>query len=169
MLDYAIYKTKGAAKFFLLRPHFYCKKCGEKNWTRASHMRNTSCSEKMAGRPGAVLVELATPKTDKLYDWENKIKIALSIDDIGRVLSAFKTKSKIEIFHDPNKGREGEGKISKKLIFSPGNKNGTFFLQGWVSSAGNKHEVKVSISENELVVLTLLFSNAVSTCLGWNK
>jgi hypothetical protein len=173
-IQYSIYKGKsgkwGAVQFNFQPPHFYCSTCRTKNFETFEPLCQCSNS-KMIQREGAVFMEITSATAADKYDWENKIVIALSVDDLSKMIIGMTTGSETKILHDPGAGSEYKGKIRKNLnLVSPKG-----VLEGCMLSvtetddtnteATKKHTVP--LSPDNLVVLTQLFRSAIVNCLAW--
>lgn len=176
-LQYSIYKGKagkwGSVQFNLSPPHHHCSnpRCKVKNFD--SPEQKCDCSDvKMIQREGTIFLEITSAKAPDVYDWDNKITMALSINDMGKILVALRTGSALELLHDPGAGSESKGKIRKYLnISSPkGIENGCILNASETNSmteqAPKKHMVPMTL--DEVTVLATLLQAAIGRCLAWS-
>lgn len=117
------------------------------------------------GKPspeGFVLIEASRAIDKNIYDWDNKVTFALSVDDIGKFLVLVRSGG--EIFHE-NKG------TNKKLKLQPGNEdkngNATWMFGLEAGSGEARQTVSLPISESEMNVIRSLLTKAISGALGW--
>ena len=116
-------------------------------------------------RGGAVFLEAASAKAERLYDWENKIVFALSPKDIGMLLVGFK-QGKAKIFHDPGAQTESQGNIVKTLFLQSASP-GTWFLTLTEKQGEAEKQFKVSVTSDEARVLSELLAYSLPQLLGW--
>lgn len=171
--QYAVYKgTSGAIQFHLLPACYICKECKEKNAINWQHIKNTDCKNRMELRPGAVLVEITNGVSQHKYDWDNKIKFALSAQDLSAILNAFAQGDRVRRFHDPHKGQPGrEGLITRALEFQPG-KDGGYIVKAQQISKSLSGEEKtirhnVGLNADEVRTLRILFGSVLPKLLAW--
>jgi hypothetical protein len=121
--------------------------------------------------PGVVFVNACSSTGPNVYDWDNKFVFALSIGDLGKILHYFVSageKESLNLVHDPNKGKEGEGSTIKSMSFYT--QNGC--LQGAMitcttKTGDNVATHKIPLSGDEVIVLKSLFDAAIPRLLGW--
>ena len=185
-LQLAFYKGSkgrwGAAQLQLQKPHFYCKTCKTKNFThrgQAESCKQKGCDPVLASREGCVFVDITSAKPDDTYDWDNKICIALSIYDIGKILIVLENTvilkqgepgPECSILHDPGANSNARGKIMKTLkISSPkGVTTAGVILQATQKTTGQDTKVHtVPLSPSEAKILTVALRSAVSAAIGW--
>lgn len=180
-LQYAIYKGKnktggvpsfGAAQFNLADAHHYCDTCKEKNykgdWHPTEGTSLSSCKGKMLTREGCVFVEITSAKAPDVYDWDNKIIMALSVTDLSKLLLTLRTGVECKLFHDPGAGSEKMGAIKKTFnVQSPkGIENGCMIYATMTNGTDNRKHT-VPLSSDECCALGLLVAAAVPRCLNW--
>ena len=143
-LQYAIYKGKGgnfgAMQFSLQKPHFYNGK--QKDFTGEVALdENRKLREGWRQREGCVFLEITSTKEKDVYDWENKITMALSVNDLGKVLMGLMTGNEVKIMHDPGAKTDTAGTVQKYLgITSPnGTKEGCFFSASQINGDIQQH------------------------------
>lgn len=177
-LQYAIYKgtggKHGAIQFNLQLPHYYKGK--DKSFD--GRFQGESIFEVVDGRPrlkegwkireGAIFLEIASAKDKNVYDWENKIILALSVSDMGKVLVTLLTGNECNIMHDPGAKSESQGAVKKYLnITSPkGTMAGVIFTATQVAG-GQKKTHTVPLTGDEVIVLGQLLRSAVSSAMNW--
>ncbi|KDD76494.1 Whirly transcription factor [Helicosporidium sp. ATCC 50920] len=143
--NYTIYKVckgKGAVTLKLIRP----------TWVRSGSGNGISIQ-----RDGTLLLEFATAKAEREYDWDRKETFALSAVECAEILEAAEAKGEVSFFHDPHKMGRQEGQVTKTLRMSTG-AGATCFLNLSVAdkSANARHQFSVPVSKAELRVLRVL-------------
>lgn len=115
---------------------------------------------------GAVFID-AAPAIDKnTYDWKNKIIFALSVTDIGMVLTGFR-QGKFDIYHDPDAQTDKRNTRGKRLSLESGEIPGTFFLRLTEKAGENTKKVNISLQSHEACILMGLLEDAMPKMLGW--
>jgi hypothetical protein len=172
-LQYQIYKGKGAkfgaAQFNLAPSHMYCELCKAKNYNGETHPNTgNACSGKMISREGCVFLEITSPSAPDVYDWANKIIIALSVTDLGKLLVGLRAGTEVKLLHDPGAGSDKMGQIRKTLNFvSPNGLEQGGILTAGETSGDNKKQHKVPFTGDEVLVLAVLVQTAISRCMNW--
>lgn len=170
-LQFAIYKgmknSWGALQLNLAPPHYYSGK--QKDFTGYEAMENGALRDGWKVREGTIFLEMTSTKDDNVYDWDNKIVLALGITDVGKILHALFTGQECKIMHDPGAKSETQGKVRKNLrVASPhGTAKGCMIGTSQIS-AGQKKEHSVPLSGDELIVLKELLQAAIPQMLKWN-
>lgn len=169
-LQYSLYKGMsgkwGALQLNLQPPHFYKGK--ERDYVGTTAIKDGKLQEGWESREGAIFLEITSTKDKNVYDWENKIVMALSVNDMGKLLLTLATGSECNIMHDPGAKSEQAGTIKKYLtVQSPkGLTEGCFFRVNQTQGAQTKkHEVPVG--PDEVMVLRSLLQAAISRSLNW--
>ena len=172
--QYSIYKgtggNYGAIQFNLQLPHFYKDK--QKDFTGQEAFEIVDGRKRLRDgwkeREGAVFLEITSAKGKNEYDWDNKVIMALSVNDIGKVLECFLTGKECKIIHDPGAKTSAAGNVQKYLtIESPnGTANGCMFKVNKVVG-DNRVSHTVPVAASELIVLKSLLTSAISRSLGW--
>ena len=169
-LQYSLYKGTGgkwgALQFNFSGPHFYHGK--EKDFTGAQALKDGKLQEGWDQREGAIFLEVTSTKAPNVYDWENKVVMALSVNDIGKLLFTLATGEPCNIMHDPGAKSENQGQVKKFLnVTSPqGLKSGVMF-QVTQSQGDTKKSHSIPVSADEVMVLRSLLTAAISRSLGW--
>ena len=173
-LTYAIYKGTGgkfgALQFRLSAPHFYCGK--EKDYTGSKAFEvvdgKSQLKQGWQSRDGAIFLEATSAKDKNVYDWENKIVMALSVNDMGKVLLTLVTGNECSIMHDPDAKSEKAGTIRKFLnIISPNGTTQGCMVSVSMSAAGQTKKHTVPMTGDEVMVLRQLLQTAISKALSW--
>ena len=168
--QFAIYKGTsgkfGALQFNVADRHFFKGK--EKDFTGAQALKDGKLQEGWDQREGCVFLEITSTKAPNVYDWENKIVMALSITDMGKLLLTLATGDDCSIMHDPGAKSESSGQIKKYLkVTSPqGLKSGVMFMVNQTQGEQKKSHL-VPVSPDEVMVLRALLTTAISRSLGW--
>lgn len=120
---------------------------------------------------GAVFLSAAPCTGNNIYDWDNKINMALSLSDISIILNTFRAPPAPgadgeSLFHDKFKGSDREGQIITKLTIKRTERG------GWRWGLGRKERgewryVNVPISDGETIEIRALLERAVIRVLGW--
>lgn len=173
-MQYAIYKgtggKHGAVQFNFQRPHYYNGK--QKDFTGDTAFVVSEGKRQLAQgwqpREGAIFLEITSTKDKNVYDWENKVVIALSIDDMGKVLETLLTGSECKLIHDPGAKSESAGVIKKFLtVTSPKGVKEGCIISCTQQSGGDTRTHTVPITAAEVLVLRSLLSAAISKSLNW--
>lgn len=180
-LQLAFYKgvggKHGALQFNPQRPHYYVKgKPGLKNFDgkfipdswKQQHSELTR--DDLTSREGAIFMEITSAKGKNEYDWDNKITMALSVNDLGKlllVLEAFAPE--VKIMHDPGAKSATAGKVQKYLnVNSPkGLKEGCFVSVTEKRADGDTKTHKVPLSADEVCLLRTAIRGFIPTALAW--
>jgi hypothetical protein len=166
-LQYAIYKGTGGkygcVQFSLQKPHYYHGK--QKDFSGSEALQDGKLKEGWKIREGCVFMEITSAKDKNVYDWDNKVIMALSVSDIGKLLVALSKTGKTEIMHDPGAKTEHQGAVKKFLNVDVTEKG--VMLSCTQTSTGEKKNHAVPVSPDEAAVLRQLLQSAVSASLGW--
>lgn len=173
-MQYAIYKgtggKHGAIQFNFQRPHYYNGKQKDFTGDTAFELKEGKRQLRDGWQPreGAIFLEITSTKDKNVYDWENKVVIALSIDDMGKVLETLVTGNECKLLHDPGAKSESAGAIKKFLtVTSPkGIKEGCL-ISCSMTSGGQTKSHMVPITASEVLVLRSLLQAAISKALNW--
>ena len=173
-MQYAIYKgtggNHGAVQFNFQRPHFYSDKRKDFTGDEAFEVRDGRRALKQGWkeREGAIFMEIASTKDKNVYDWDNKIVMALSIDDMGKLLNTLITGEECKLMHDPGAKSEAAGAVKKYLnVSSPkGIKEGCI-VSATQMSGGDRRSHTVPVSPSEVIVLRSLLHSAIPKALNW--
>lgn len=173
-MQYAIYKgtggKHGAVQFNFQRPHYYNGK--QKDFTGETAFSvmdgKRQLREGWQPREGAIFLEITSTKDKNVYDWENKVVIALSIDDMGKVLETLLTGNECKLIHDPGAKSESAGVVKKFLtITSPKGVKEGCIISCTQQSGGDSRNHSVPIAASELIILRSLLTSAISKSLNW--
>ncbi len=175
-ITYKIFKgikgSWGALNLSLNDAHAFCsnKACKVKNYQDSIQLCDCS-NAKMTVREGNLFIELASATGPNVYDWENKVIMALSVEDLGKLIIGLRTGESVSLFHDPAMNTEFAGKKKKILSFSSpkGVKEGGMLrLSENNELADGPKEHTVPLSSSECLILGTLMQAAISRCLGWS-
>jgi len=175
-MQYAIYKgmggNNGAVQFNFQRPHFYKEGTRLKDFTGEEAFQIIEGRRRLRDgwkeREGAVFLEITCTKGKNVYDWDQKIILALSIEDIGKVLLTLHTGDECSIMHDPGAKTQAQGATKKYLKFSsPQGTRAGCLITATQTSGDNKRSHTVPLSGGELLVLKSLLTAVVSKALNW--
>ena len=131
--DFAVYKSKAACKFGVIKPTF-------------EPIPGSGSRQKR--RDGGVLVEFAPAVGQRVYDWQNKQSILLSPLELVELTESLAVLGKgVSFFHDPGMGTNRQGAMTKSLKAEPmPDGSGGVFLN-LATSSGAKLNVAVSFAE----------------------
>ena len=131
--DFAVYKSKAACKFGVIKPTF-------------EPVPGTASRQKR--RDGGVLLEFAPAVGQRMYDWQNKQSILLSPLELVELTESLAVLGKgVNFFHDPGMGTARQGAVTKSLKAEPmPDGSGGAFLN-LSTSSGAKLNVAVSFAE----------------------
>eukprot|EP01043_Picozoa_sp_COSAG02_P036908 COSAG02_NODE_2736_length_8130_cov_4.458722_3_plen_389_part_00 len=93
-VDFSVYKGRAAMQIKPIPP----------TWRSSGGGRSIE-------RDGVILIEAAAAGSQRDYDWSKKQVFALSVLEIGKLLT--RGREELTFVHDPNKGRVGEGSTVK--------------------------------------------------------
>lgn len=175
-LLYKIYKGIGGkygALQFALKPGYYecsaCKKVNDVPFHKDTCTANPP--GEMVQENGCIFVEICSATGKNQYDWKNKIVLALNIGDISNLLYGFSKGEQVEIFHDPNMGNAGKGKVAKKLSFlAASDGRGGYIVVATQTNQGGKDKLehKVPLMAPEVRTLKTLLEAALPRMLLWS-
>lgn len=170
-LQYAVYKGMtgkwGAVQFNFQAPHYFRDK--QKDFTGINALDdNGKMKEGWKIREGAVFLEITSTKDKNVYDWEQKVTVALSTNDLGKVLYGIKLGTDVKLMHDPGAKSDRAGAVQKHVsITSPkGTAEGCLISVSEVQGEQRKSHT-VPLSGDELLVLGTLVQAAIARSLGW--
>ena len=169
-LQYAIYKGMngkwGAIQLNLQSPHYYSGK--NKDYSGYEALEGGSLKPGWKVREGTIFLEITSTKDKNVYDWENKIVIALGMTDIGKILHCLYTGQDCNIMHDPGAKSHSQGLVRKNLsVTSPkGTAHGCMFRASQ-NSGGQQKSHSVPLSGDELIILKELLQASVPLILNW--
>ena len=179
-----VYKSKAALSARVIRPR----------WRAVG----PSASAVALDREGVFLFELAPAAPDggggggasslpgpsapgtRRYDWASKLNVALSVGELGAILAD--PDGPHEFFHDPQKGRDGEGATRKVVRWAASPDGRAYFFQLTVTGGGGgggggggpsggggaRQSVSVPVSKGELYVLRRLVDFSIPYLLGFD-
>jgi hypothetical protein len=127
-----------------------------------------------------LLVEAASG-SDRKYDWEKKVSVCFSPQDISVFLLGFReafagNDAKTEkprryaIFHDPGKNKDTEGQVQKTIGIKKGEKYGHFlvFYQKMATPEGPREQtISIPLSDSQMIELELLLQAAFPLLIGY--
>lgn len=166
-LQYAVYKGTGgkygAVQFNLQRPHYYHGK--QKDFYGTQALSEGKLQEGWKIREGCVFMEITSTKDKNVYDWDNKIILALSVSDMGKLLAGLNKLGETKIMHDPGAKTEAQGAVKKFLTVNLSEQGALFSCTQ--SSAGETKAHSVPLSPDEVVVLRSLLQQGIARSLNW--
>jgi len=165
----------GAAQFELTVPHLRCSKC--RRLAKPNGEPDESCGKdhesKLVPRYGHIMLDITSATAPNTYDWDNKIRFALGVDDVGKMVHFLRTAKagdSLELFHDPGKGSNTESQVTKTLSLSTpkGLYEGGCLLKVSQNNQGKdptSHMVPLSVPET--MTLQIALSAAIPKIIGW--
>jgi len=194
-MQHAVYKGTGgkygAVQFNLQGPHYYTGKTKDfKGLVDAEGKNDRAAFTVVDGkvklkegwnqRQGCVFVECAPAVGKNKYDWQQKVIMALSIGDLGKILYFLQTgqspnkaereknKGGMSIFHDPGAKSDRAGVVRKYIkFFSPNGPANGLMLTLESIEGDDKRSNQVPVTGDEVMVLRSLFTAAISSALNW--
>lgn len=172
-IKYSIYKgvnsKYGCVQFSIMKPHLVCLKCKSKTFTGNISNCSGKCDGQIETREGAVFIDVANAVGPNVYDWDKKTIFALSVVDMGKIVSGLRLGDAVKLLHDPGAQSEKAGQVTKTLNFTaPTNKGSLFSIQEKVKGSEEIKNFSVPLSPDEVTVIGTLLSTAISVCLSWN-
>lgn len=179
-MQYAIYKGTGgkfgAVQFNLQRPHFYQGKTKDFTGHQALDEQGKR-KEGWKDREGCIFLEITSAKAGQknVYDWDNKIILALSITDIGKILYFLVTGKdpgkggdRLSIMHDPGAKSQSAGAVKKFLsMFSPNGTSAGCLITAKQVTGSEERKHTVPLTGDEVIVLRSLLQAAIPSTLNW--
>ena len=127
--DFAVYKSKTACKFAVIRPTFETKPDGSRS----------------KRRDGGMLLEFAPAVGQRQYDWSRKQTILLSPLELVELTEALHLGRGVNFFHDPGMGTGRQGETTKSLKAEPmPDGSGGIFLNMATTAPGGKGDERAS-------------------------
>lgn len=111
----------------------------------------------------SVFLEFAKQKDEKSYDWQNKLTIKLSINEIAKINVFYINKlSEVNLFHDPAKGDyKSSFKNAVLKITKSTTGNSYMFRLNQQETDGKLNSITVNLNEEELYTLHLIFAKII--------
>jgi hypothetical protein len=118
-------------------------------------------------RSGSVYLEAATciDKENKVYDWDNKVKFALGLADLQKILVS--RDATFDLFHIPDGNKAPKGTPGKKMSVKVGEGNyaSTRMFSFMDSATGNK--ANIPLSGEEWNAFLILCEVSLPMIIGW--
>jgi len=179
-LQLAFYKgmggKHGAVQFNVQPPHYYVAGTKLKNyegkWIPSSWLQDNPNlkPEDLVSREGCLFLTITSATGKNIYDWEQKITVALSVTDMAQMLTVIQGQQpEMKLVHDPGAGTESKGKIHKVLnISSPqGHRAGVILNATEKSPDGTFRSHTVPLSGAETLMLGVCLRHEIPKALGW--
>lgn len=174
-LQHAIYKgtggKHGAIQFNFRPPHYYNGEDKDFTGTEAFESQESGSRRLKEGwkiREGCIFMQITSANGKNKYDWDNKIVIALSINDLGQILYTLVTGETCQLMHDPKAKTEAQGATKKYMtVSSPQGTSKGVMIHVLQQAGGEKKSHTVPVSGPEVLVLRTLFQTAIAAMLAW--
>jgi len=177
-LQYAVYKGMGgkwgAVQLGFQPPHFYKDK--EKDFKGTAALGTDGRLKRDDGwkeREGAVFVNITSAKGKNIYDWENKVVMALSVTDMSQIIYFLeagkdsKGNDSLSLVHDPGAKTQSQGAVKKFLRFNSQDLARGAMLTVVQQSGNEKKEHTVPLDGAELLTITTLLRQAITKAMAW--
>lgn len=173
-IQFNVYKgmggKHGAIQFTLQPGHYYHPQTKTRDFTGNLAFDGSRLKDGWKVKEGAVFIDITSTKDKNIYDWDNKIVFALSIDDIGKILLSLATGETCKIMHDPGAATKAAGVTNKVLsISSPSGTKVGVIIQISETTAGETKTHKVPLAGSEVMILKELLSAAIPRLLAWTS
>ena len=169
-LQYSIYKgvtgKHGAAQFNFNPPH-YIHKPTKRRLYSYQDLQSQSDKDEWKPRDGNIFLDITSTKAANVYNWEEKITVALNVADIGKVLLGLQSQGSTKIIHDPMAGSPQKGQITKTVEIYVQDRAKGCMLRCSQKEGENIRQHTVPMSADEVIILRTLLTRAVSQCLNW--
>lgn len=132
--------------------------------TAALRMQLIPCSQDSQGYPkyGGYMLEFARGGGQSTkYDWERGTKFFLAAHEAMKFCAMLTTNRSLKFYHDPDKGREGEGSRAKGL--SVGEQGTSLFLN--LNAGENRYGI--ALLAEEIETIRVLIESTLRFCYGW--
>lgn len=184
-LQLAYYKGMGgkwgAVQFNVQAPHFYLKnnpkiknfegKFITQQMKQHPEWKQEYTEGDLVAREGTLFLEITSTKGKNEYDWDRKVVIALSVMDMGKLLTVLEGLTpEVKLMHDPGAGTTGQGKVQKTLsVVSPNGPSEGVIIDASEKRAGEddvrKHKVPLDAAEAR--VLAVCLRSQIAGALAW--
>lgn len=166
-LQFAIYKgtggKHGALQMTIQRPHYYAGK--QKDFTGEHALDNGKLRNGWKIREGCIFLEITSTKDKNVYDWDNKIILALSVSDMGKLLAGLNKLGETKIMHDPGAKTASAGETKKFLTVKLSDQGALFYCKQSMNGEEKAHTVP--LSPDEVITLRVLLNHAIVASLNW--
>jgi len=183
-LQLAFYKgvtgNWGAIQFNLQRPHFYVKSNPKLKNFEGKFIKDewkmeypNLTKDELVSREGALFLEITSAKGKNVYDWDNKIIMALSITDLSKMLEVLEgRKPDCSLMHDPGAKTASQGKIQKRLVISSPKgirEAGCLVSASMIKSGTGADPTKhtVPLSPDETLTLAVCIRRVIPRAIAW--
>lgn len=164
----------GAVQFSFQRPHFYLKsnpkmRNYDGRYIPDSWKTGGATVDDLIFREGAVFIEITSATGKDVYDWENKIIMAMSVNDMGKMLTVIEgVNQSVDIQHDPGAKSDSAGKIQKKLLVSSPKGIATgVLLNASIRKDDKLIKHMVPLSTEDVKILSCMLRVAIPAALAW--
>lgn len=180
-LQLAVYKGVsgkwGAVQLSPQRPHYYVKSVpGLKNYDGKfipDSWRETNpglSKDDLTSREGCLFMEITSTTGKNEYDWENKITVALSVNDLSKLLVVLEGLApEVKLMHDPGAKSASAGKVQKYVnLSSPqGIKEGCMLQVSEKKADGEMKKHTVPLTADEVCLLRTAVRGFIPVALAW--
>jgi hypothetical protein len=167
-IQWTIYKGAAAMTIKLNRPKYITLPDNSFKVEREGDLRLEFAQA--LGRGGAAPPGGDAGAANRKYDWANKQAFHLSAVELATLLE--EPEKTHQLYHDPNKGRQGEGAVVKKLNWSFNPERGYMVALSVNDKSGPQQKsvnIPVALSRGEFGVLKNLAPNLIWHMLGFSE
>ena len=167
-LQFGVYRGVGgkfgAVQFNLQRPHWHNRKT-DTRLPNYDAVKNRNDKEDWKPRTGVIFMEITSATAPNVYDWDNKITLALNTDDMAQLLNALTFVGEAKIYHDPDKGKPNEGSRGKTLNLKVIEREKGCLISCSSKDGNKKHSVPLTFEQ--ATQLRVLLNRAISEAFAW--
>ncbi|MFA5382586.1 MAG: hypothetical protein WC356_05435 [Candidatus Micrarchaeia archaeon] len=116
----------------------------------------------------AIFLDCAKQKTEKNFDWENKLTIKLSVQDVSKLLCVLENKlDTIKLFHQPSKGDYESSKDIKNNVLEINKSQYGYSIRISRQEEKGVGAINITISEDENILIKILLKKAIEKIYRW--
>ena len=116
----------------------------------------------------AVFLDCAKQKAERVFDWENKVTMKLSVQDISKILNVLKDKTNtVKLFHQPSKGNYESTKNVKNNVLEVTKSQYGYSMRISQQNTEGVSAITITISNDENILIMILLKKAIEKIYGW--
>ncbi len=116
----------------------------------------------------AVFLDCAKQKAERVFDWDNKLTMKLSIQDISKILSVLENKvGTTKLFHQPSKGEYENTKNVKNNVLEITKSQYGYSMRVSQQNTEGVSAIMITINIEESILISILLKRAVKKICGW--